>query len=516
MLSRSPRLLSSAASSASRTSPLALGARRCHLPLFRTRIDFSRPPPPPHSSLLRSSFSTLPRPQRKFWTRRKLILLGVVSIAAIGYVAFPKHNYPAEVADLIRLGLYAERKESDPDRYATALDYYLAALEVADKLGMDKSSVEYTGLQIKAASMLELMGAEQQAFGIYKQLLQFGTEWAVTEISGRGSAFSLFSLPAAQTLTYLRVCVRGLELAESVTDKIEMLHYTALWIDVTQGWLPDQYHDILQTRAVSWLKDLQQTQNLETKLIDDTSAEILDFDSLGSVTPVDESPDQYSFPLFPSTEEIDKFQKWRVTDDVDDTLLLARDFFATACIELLLPNIGLQIKKENVRLMQMYGLSLPRIIRTEVDICSGYYIAYELSTTSEDPAKQARGLKLLDTARECYKDILRSIEEIRSSPTERIDYTPEDYEDLEVSNSLTVYGLGVIEAKQKNYSEAMRLFKEARSRALVAKLPALVDRIKEEWDQLVAEMTADQITDRDTIADALQYLGALKDASPSI
>ncbi|KAK9381473.1 uncharacterized protein V2V93DRAFT_369317 [Kockiozyma suomiensis] len=450
------------------------------------------------------SYSSSPYVQSpsKFWTRRKLFFAGIVSIATLAYIVFPSHKYPAEVADLIRQGLYAERKESDPDRYATALDFFLAALEVADKLGMEKISPEYTGLQIKAASMLELMGSETQAFGIYKQMLQFGTEWAV-------SNSRLWTIwPSAQMLTYLRVCVRGLELSEQVNDKVEMLHYTAVWIDLMQGGLPESYHSILKTRATTWIRDLQQTQGWSAQLTDPTDGSTLDFNALGELKIADES---YTLPLFPTKDEITQFQKWRVNDDLDDTLLLARDFFATVCIELMLPNIGLEIKKENIRMMQMFDLPLPRILRTEVDICSGYYVAYELSTVSEDPQKRSHGPKLLAISQECYKSVLATIQEIRNSSTERINYTPEDYEDLEVSNSLAVYGLGVIEAKQKNYPEAMRLFKEARSRALGAQLPELVEKLKEEWDELIAEMTADQFTNRDTLADAAQYLGSIND-----
>ncbi|KAF5103928.1 hypothetical protein DV451_001156 [Geotrichum candidum] len=112
-----------------------------------------------------------PPPPRKSRLGRILLYSGLVAMAAVyGYWKFVTyHNFPPEVADKLRQGLYAEGSAGGFD-YKTALFHYLEALEEADKVGLHALSDEYTGLQLKIAEMYEKLGMKNEAKMVYKEL----------------------------------------------------------------------------------------------------------------------------------------------------------------------------------------------------------------------------------------------------------------------------------------------------------------------------------------------------------
>ncbi|KAK9254222.1 hypothetical protein V1507DRAFT_124788 [Lipomyces tetrasporus] len=416
-----------------------------------------------------------------FWTRGRLALAGILTMAGIVYVTFPKHNYPKEVADLIRLGLKAERKDT-PDNYERAISFYLSALEVAEHLDMNQTCDEYTGLQIKVGEILERLDAYEPALLMYNNILDNGIVW-LQEDPRRAGTMSFDKL-----VRYLRVSVRAAEVAETIEQTSANLPMLGMWIETLQKRLPDNYTKLLPTHIM----DIEQDCPIP--------------------------PESYNFPQSPTTEE--KRQFTHVDSDIEDTLALARDYYATLLIQNSRPGIGYHIKNENIKLMQIMDNPWPRILRTQVDIASAYFICYERATADntldrplESRIAKSDAPRYLELAEACLKDALSKMTAIRGSSDETLQYSVEDHQDLDVAQALAIYGLGVIEAKKTNYRQAMDLLKEARIRAMGCQYPELVDKIKEEWSVIIEHLNTDRVMDADAIADAMEYLGPLTEAT---
>ncbi|KAK9234692.1 hypothetical protein V1525DRAFT_349741 [Lipomyces kononenkoae] len=418
---------------------------------------------------------------RPFWTRGRLLSAGILTIAGIVYLMFPKHNYPKEVADLIRLGLKAERKDTS-DNYEHAISFYLAALEVAEHLDMDQTCDEYTGLQIKVGEILERLEAYDAALLMYNNILENGIVW-LQEDPRRAGIMS-----SDKVIRYLRVSVRAAEIAETMGQVSANLPMLGMWIETLQKRLPDNYARLLTTHVM----DIEEDSDIPLEA--------------------------YSIPLYPTADEQTQFR--HVGYNVEDTLALARDYYATLLIQNSRPGIGYLLKNENIKLMQVMGIPLPRILRAQVDIASAYFICYERSTAGESgdmpynsPIAAQNGPKYLELAAVCLKDAISQMMETRSSSTKTKDYTEEDHQDLDIAQALATYGLGVIEAKKRNYKEAMDLLKEARIRAIGSQYPELVEKIKDEWGIMVEHMNKERVMDADAIADAIEYLTPLTNSA---
>ncbi|KAK9356181.1 hypothetical protein V1523DRAFT_402587 [Lipomyces doorenjongii] len=417
-----------------------------------------------------------------FWTRGRLVCAGILTIAGIAYLSFPKHNYPKEVADLIRLGLKAERKDTS-DNYERAISFYLAALEVAEHLDMDQTCDEYTGLQIKVGEILERLEANEAALLMYNNILENGIVWLQEDPRRAGT------MPSDKVIRYLRVSVRAAEIAEAIGQISTNLPMLGMWIETLQKRLPDNYTKLLTTRIM----DIEEDSAIPLAL--------------------------YNIPLYPTNEEKRQFK--HVDYNIEDTLALARDYYATLLIQNSRPGVGYHVKNENIKLMQIMGIPLPRILRTQVDIASAYFICYEraISDSHDSPGNSPiatrDGPRYLELAATCLKDAISKMTETRASSADTKDYTEEDHQDLDIAQALAIYGLGVIEAKKKNYREAMDLFKEARIRAMGSQFPELVEKIQGEWSAMVKHMNMDRVMDTDAIAETIEYLPPLTKATSS-
>ncbi|KAK9370673.1 hypothetical protein V1509DRAFT_616475 [Lipomyces kononenkoae] len=424
------------------------------------------------------------RDSRPFWTRGRLVFAGILTIAGIVYFMFPKHNYPKEVADLIRLGLKAERKDTS-DSYERAISFYLAALEVAEHLDMDQTCDEYTGLQIKVGEILERLEAYDAALLMYNNILENGIVWLQEDPRRAGT------MSSDKVIRYLRVSVRAAELAETMGRASANLPMLGMWIETLQKRLPDNYGRLLTTHVM----DIEEDSDIPLV--------------------------SYSIPRYPTAEEQTLFK--HVDYNVEDTLTLARDYYATLLIENARPGIGYLLKNENIKLMQIMSIPLPRILRTQVDIASAYFICYERATAEEavdagdtrsvSPIPANNGPQYLELAAGCLKDAISLMMETRASSTKTKDYSEEDHQDLDIAQALATYGLGVIEAKKRNYKEAMDLLKEARIRAMGSQYPELVEKIKEEWSVMVEHMNKERVLDADAIAEAIEYLAPLTNSA---
>ncbi|KAK9460094.1 uncharacterized protein V1516DRAFT_486102 [Lipomyces oligophaga] len=465
-------------------SPAAVHTRRLHYIPARTAI--------PASTSGHRTYATS-APTRIFWTRNKAIVAGLLSISFVTYYFWPRHPYPKEIADLLRKGLYAERTRKE-DKYANALDYYLAAIELARKMGLDPTGTAYTGIEIKAADMYEKIDRPDLALGIYNQLLEDG------EVKLQEDPRRVGYMTEREIMTFVRVSVRALELAVELDRDLDNHATLGFWIEALQTRLPENYKTVLHAKLLNFVAD---DRNSEYVIYVDSAEDKL-------------SESYYALPLFPTESAIKEFNAHRIDLEVEETLLLARDFFATFCIETARPGTGFWLKNENIKLLQLTGSPLPRILRAQVDIGAAYFFAYEVANSKalgDSTNTEAANLadRYLAIAKKCYSDILDTIVEVRNSPTERKRYEEQDFDDLDVAQSFAVYGLGVVEAKKRNYNKAMSLFKEARSRAMGSHIPELVEKIRAEWKLMLDEMEKARMADS-VLADAAAYVSAIADS----
>ncbi|KAK9464290.1 hypothetical protein V1512DRAFT_213614 [Lipomyces arxii] len=407
-----------------------------------------------------------------YWTRGRLLLWGSAAVAVIAYFAYPINKYPEQVADLIRLGLYAERKTNDPERFKNALQYYLAAVTVADHLGMSKVLEEYTGLQIKIGQMYEEDGQLEDALSVYDSILTTGLAWLQEDPRRLGE------MPMDQVRRYLLVSVRAAEMSEHIDNarRLEYMSLLGLWITTLQKRLPP--------------------------------ADVATF-----VTPVLDIETDSVLPMVSYHLPTDDGKSSPEVSDMNlmEVLLLARDYYGTLCVQYDRPGVGFTLKDENIRQLQQMKMPLPQILRIQVDIGSAYVTYYEIQNL-ENPDKHESGAEQsLMIAKKCFQDVINSITELRESGAEGKDYNEEDREDVDIAQSLAVFGLAVVEARQRNYSKALKFLKEARIRARGAQLPELTEKIKEEWALLAEKINGDKIMDTDALAEALASVETVRE-----
>ncbi|KAK9456079.1 hypothetical protein V1511DRAFT_496467 [Dipodascopsis uninucleata] len=464
--------------------------------ILKFEVVFSRQPVQINCFSRRMISTTLPRsitssrygpytsPEPKpFFTRGRVILFGFFVIAGLVYALFPSHNYPKEVADLIRLALRAEHEFGDSDNHERALKLFFAALHVAQEMDMDRTSDEYTGLQIKIGEILEKAGEQKDAMILYGDLLQNGFIWLQEDPRRVGT------MSEDKILRYLRVSVRIAEISEDIGRESDVLLILGMWIETMQSRLPEPYLKIISSPQLLQLKD----EPLPLQF--------------------------YHIPEAFSPEELKDLK--HVDPDIEDTLVLSRDFYATLLLKTARHGPSGRIKMENVRLLQLMEASMPRILRSVVDIGAAYYLAYESSDLKASDEPNSLDVKkyhnnaqtYLSISQQCFQDVIDRIVKIRSSTMDIRNFSEEDMEDLDVAQSLATFGLGVIENKRKNYEAAMDLLKEAKTRANGLQFSELANMVKEELQRLADNMNHDKIMDRERLAEAISYVGPIIDSA---
>lgn len=110
------------------------------------------------------------QPPRSKW-RTFFVVVGGLGVGLYGayYLWWPKHTFPTLVAKILRKGLWAESDRGEND-YQLALKHYLEALEECKKTGVDRSSDEYTGVQLKIAEMFERLNMAEEAAMVYNEI----------------------------------------------------------------------------------------------------------------------------------------------------------------------------------------------------------------------------------------------------------------------------------------------------------------------------------------------------------
>ena len=102
--------------------------------------------------------------------RKKISIIILTTIIGYGiyWYFYPHNNYPRSVSHPLRNALWQERKFKD---FKTSIRFYIDALEECNKLGMNKTADEYTGIEIKMAEMYEKLNNLAKANEIYLTIL---------------------------------------------------------------------------------------------------------------------------------------------------------------------------------------------------------------------------------------------------------------------------------------------------------------------------------------------------------
>ena len=137
------------------------------LSLFNT---FKRNPKWIYSVYLNKGKSTSTNVHTKYMKREKISIIVLTTIIGQGiyWYFYPHNNYPRSVSQPLRNVLWQERKFKD---FKTNIWFYIDDLEECNKLEMNKTDDEYTGVKIKMAEMFEKLNNLSKANEIHLTIL---------------------------------------------------------------------------------------------------------------------------------------------------------------------------------------------------------------------------------------------------------------------------------------------------------------------------------------------------------
>lgn len=332
------------------------------------------------------------------------------------------HNYPPEVADELRQGLWAEQSAGKFD-YKTALLHYLQALEQADKIGMEPLSDEYTGLQLKIAEMYEKLGMNEEARLMYREL---GTVYI--------QALSDGSIPE-QLRPHLiqrdlRVALKTAYLESATNPQMAKMGLMV--------------HFMLAQEEVA-------KKNPEMATLIKGNNKKRDFNISVSLDPESR------------TEYLEAWQPFR------DELFNARDMFVALCLATGDIGLAIQTKLASTEWMAVSGYDISETLMSFYNVGAIFYLqAEELEVrdhqgkpTMSSDGKVASAQELakvsMNNANQCFSTVLNLIAKLPGRARRE--------GDIDDVQALTTYGLGVIALHQGDLDKASDLLRESRLRA---------------------------------------------------
>lgn len=451
-----------------------------------------------------------PPPRRRRWRRIALITFGLLAAtlyAGWKYITF--HRYPAKVAQKLRQALYAEHKED----FATALKYYIEALQEADKTQgtedeMSFISDEYTGIQLKIAEMFETLGMNTEALEVYREI---------------GATF-----------------IHALHTNAVPTDKRPDLIRRDLLVALKTAFLEPPSHASISKMALlvhisMAQKDLverhpQLKEIIEKDVITDpTYPKVGTLDSNGKrVRPPVAEPRLMTIPstfdpLTASSEEMQANAK--MFEPYRDELFVARNLYSTLCLATGDAGTGIRTALTTTEWMSFSNCPLDQVLMSFHSVGAYLYIQGEyiesrnwqlrraLEKKKKESEKEEKGeeqnntttsgerslesliylnsnepksktsLKQQENRIEITDDIarlsFRDAKQIFNTILDTIKHIPShirrqgEYDSLQ---ALTIYSLGVIQLHDGNLDKAQDLLREARVRAKGCGYQDLVDR----------------------------------------
>lgn len=309
-----------------------------------------------------------------------------------------------------------------PD-YKLALQYYLEALEEADKVGLSYLSDEYTGLQIKIAEVYEKLGMLEEARLLYREM---GTNYIQALSDGKSVTPHLRPHIIQRDL---RIALKTAMMESSINPAVAKM-----------GLL---VHFMMAQREVA-SRDPEVAKMIEAER---TRAEIkVALESDGST----------------SKEHMDVWMPFR------DELFSARDMFVALCLATGDIGLALQTKLATTEWMTAAGCDIGDILMSCYNVASIFYLQSEEFELRELHSKKEENKQQEELARKmaqdsiansssCFEVILNVVEKLPSK-ARREPNVAEVY-------ALSKYGLGVIALHQGRFDDASDLLRESRLRA---------------------------------------------------
>lgn len=358
--------------------------------------------------------------------RGKYILYATIGLLAVGfgywkYLTY--HNYPPEVADKMRLALYAEGTAGGSD-YKRALVHYLEALEEADKVGLYYLSDEYTGLQLKVAEMYEKLNMKKEAYMMYREI---GTAY-ITALSEKDAI--PIDLRPHIIQRDLRVALKTAYLESATNPEFAkiglMVHFMMAQTEVAQ-------------------KSPELAQLIEG------------------------SKEQRKFNIPLSLEGEPKEHLVEAWKPFRDELFSARDMFVALCIATGDIGLAIQTKLTSTEWMAVSGFDASETLMSFYNAGAIFYLqAEELEVrhskkepTVSNDGKAASAKDLADislkNAIACFSMVITLIKKLPARLRRE--------SDIDDVQALATYGLGVISLHKGDLEKADDLLREARLRA---------------------------------------------------
>lgn len=330
------------------------------------------------------------------------------------------HNYPPEVANKLRLGLYAEGSAGGLD-YKTALMRYLEALEEADKSGLSALSDEYTGLQLKVAEMYEKLEMNDEARLVYRELgTAYIQELAENNLMPEHLRSHLIQrdLRVALKTAYLE-CATNPQMA-----KMGLLVHVMLAQEEVAKRCPELRELIKKG------KRFQKDSSLDENAYKESLA-----------------------------RQRNAWQPFR------DELFSARDLYVSLCIATGDIGLAIRTKQATTAWMATSGIDVSEQLMSMYNVGAMFYLQSEQLEVLDYQDKQSGGSRTpkelaaisMNHADTCFTKILKHIERLPN----KLRSTGDIYE----VHALATYGLGVIALHKGDFGNASELLREARLRA---------------------------------------------------
>ena len=416
-----------------------------------------------------------------------LYFIGAVVLGTYGYWKYiTHHNYPPTVADLLKEGLLATINGAGPRKpdYRKAFMKYVEALQEADRLRMDPTSDEYTGIQIIIASMYERLNLLPEAAAMYAEI---GNTYLI--------ALAKDKIPHKQRDRIITRDLRVILMAATLMSTDPNTFKQA--VELVRP------HLVMATReAVKNSEELrslfEEQMSFSPDILDDVKAhrlpDTLLSDSWGSykheivamrdlMTGIATASGEYMQALMVKTKTTE--------------IMLTSGFSTGECM-LSAANVA------SLLYLQSINLKLNHNVNQNANQNSNHKDKFENNgfssahnnksnfdeIISRNSSTKSKAEEFLDLSEEFYTKIVDTIDSLN---TNRTDLIPEAY-------IMSLYGKGVIKASKGDYAQASELLNEAKLRARGSEMDKLLAACEGEIAKLdkLKDMTPEEVKDLPT------------------
>ncbi|SCW00683.1 LAFE_0C09648g1_1 [Lachancea fermentati] len=414
--------------------------------LFRTNSSLR--------SVTTSAFaSQRPSPQWQKWAYA-ISGFGALSFG-IWWFYWPKHTFPSSVARILRKGLWEESDKKNHD-FQSALKYYLEALDECSKLGMDKISDEYTGIELKVAEMYEKLGMDKEAHDMYLEMMY--RYFDALRTPGRVADDRRPHLIQKD----LRVLIKSLEMNRDIQiAKRNLLAHLLLAQEEVLSRSPE-LKEFFDKRKERTLKLFQGRPGSNT----------IEFDTFVNEDNIKLNEGSYMI--------LDMAKNSSAWEPFKEEFFTARDLYTAYCLSTKDITAALNCKLTTVEWMVMADMPPGQLLLSQANLGSLLYLQAETFESqiyhltqkyeSKDDAKfdeeDVRLLRQLHRNRDmcfqmatkCYESVIKF-----SKKNQKLRFNAKDLMDPSAAHAiaLSIYGMGVINLHKGVLAKAERLLKDS-------------------------------------------------------